>query len=129
MNKELQRIAIAKQRGFTFHEHVGGLPCEGHFRNPAGQIFMASELPNYPKDLRAMHEAETGTDWGVRGNPTWETYVNALSKKVRHPILTCCADAEERCETYVRVMGLWETPATNKEENASVEQPALNKTP
>lgn len=77
--------------------------------------------PRYPECLNAMRQAETQMAWGRMGNPTWETYVNALSAKVDHPVLLCCASAKERAEVFLRVLGRWiETPATNKEENADV---------
>ncbi len=114
MKPELQRIAIAEACGWKRHKNPNRI---GGWRKPKGVDFSWSELdiPDYPADLNAMHEAEkslTGEqvvgytielnrmrdnfDRDFRDHPTKANY------------RTWHATAAQRAEAFLRTLNLWD---------------------
>jgi len=106
MNPEAQRIAIAEACGWTDIE-----PCTCFYRVSRGYQptwgAHKKHIPDYLKDLNAMHEAEKvllklDTTCGF-----WQTYSNRLA------CLLGCTDifhatATQRAEAFLRAIGKWE---------------------
>lgn len=96
MNIEKQRIAIAEACGY---KHIGiekYSPLWG--RIEAGPLV---EIPDYPNDLNAMHEAEivlTDSRLEVMGSHLEECGVWPLWR----------ATAAHRAEAFLRTIGKWE---------------------
>lgn len=80
MTPEQQRIAIAEVCGWE----------------PVSD----DQLPNYLKDLNAMHEAEKT----IKGTSSWRTYKYELSLM---PIDEIHATAAQRAEAFLLTFGLW----------------------
>ena len=92
MNDTEQRIAIAESCGWAKRrEHR-----LSQWLSPHGGAW--NEVPDYPNDLNAMHEAEkTLTDDQLI---TYEGWLIAVSKASRR------ANAKERCEAFCLTLGL-----------------------
>ena len=122
MTPEQQRIAIAEACGWKYEPrklHLSGIPIEDSFPwiKPDGSRAFPQEIPNYPNDLNAMHEAEkTLTDeqyddfvsyllpederkhyksWGLEG-------IGGFAP--RHLISPTAA---QRAEAFLRTLNLW----------------------
>jgi hypothetical protein len=108
MNKEKQRIAIAEFCGYWFC-NVYAKPAHNHDKKKA--YHFVNELPNYLKDLNAMHEAEKILDY-----ESWNIYVITLAnitRKDQHlnwiiPNNCITAPAKHRAEALLRTIGKWE---------------------
>ena len=117
MSPEKQRIAIATACGWTdclfplasnvslpFTERVlCGIPPHSTIHKP---------LPDYLGDLNACHEMEKVlTEKGVN---EWWSYVAFINRHNPRPFGTetaVHATAAQRCEAFLRTLGLWtETP-------------------
>jgi hypothetical protein len=106
MNKERQRIAIAKACGWKEnHDQGWGKPNIYDDDEPL-VYWHAHELPNYLNDLNAMHEAEKslllkkqmlyqGMIGKVTGNKC-----PALFRQIH-------ATAAQRAEAFLRALNLW----------------------
>ena len=95
MTREKQRIAIATACGWT---------ADSWCLTPSGWVF-ADAIPDYLNDLNAMHEAEKV----LTGYQQTVTYSDNLMKIVGyHTFDSAHATAPQRCEAFLRVMGLWE---------------------
>lgn len=77
---------------------------------PPKQWYEESDLPNYTRDLNAMHEAETimTTDKDLL------EYFNHLSqfvppegRSIRDSMDIVCATAAQRAEAFLRTVGKW----------------------
>jgi len=104
MNKENQRIAIAKAMGWTpyseeenphFFFHPG--------RKGWRELYHTQEIPDYLNDLNAMHEAEKVLpDYKLL---RWHGHLlNACGRSVN----ASRATAAQRAEAFLRTLGLWE---------------------
>lgn len=120
MTPEAQRIAVAEACGWNIQDAAcpTGVRMWTHPKHPYGWR-ADSDLPNYPADLNAMHEAEKVLTFSQRA----EYAVNLQE------ILGCCivgyvsgdyhnelrqlakfagATAAHRCEAFLRTIGRWE---------------------
>jgi hypothetical protein len=77
-----------------------------------------AELPRYTDCLNAMNSAEVwlrGTDEEYRSDPVhhirWNTYQDYLIRK-----FGISASARNRADTFVKVIGKWETPTGEENE-------------
>ena len=61
-----------------------------------GKLRTADQLPNYPGDLNAMHEAENSLD-----DAQSQSYAERLGYDIH-------ATARQRAEAFLRAMGKWE---------------------
>ena len=114
MSPEKKEQAIEKACGWE------ELP-EGHFHpdNPIGQT-----RPDYLGDLNACHEMEKVlTEKGVNA---WWAYVAFINRHNPTPFgseTAVHATAPQRCEAFLRTLGLWEKEA-NTTKSASSTPPA-----
>jgi hypothetical protein len=102
MDKEKQRIKIAEACGYTdimlpmgFHQEKSdnkSKECGGRWR---------FEIPNYPEDLNAMHEAEKVLDFNQLKD--MEDSVN-----FQFGVFPFHATAAQRAEAFLRTLNLWE---------------------
>ena len=102
MKPEAQRIAIAEAGGFFFISGVWYFP-NGAKLSADG----VAELPDYLKDLNAMHAAEKGLfDY------QWGDYIDWLSAvlgvKAYDSMEIMHATAAQRAEAFLRAIGKWE---------------------
>jgi hypothetical protein len=110
MTPEAQRIAIAEACGWKFRKAGSGF----ELLEPDGQRNCADtdpltnwqsfsyRLPNYLNDLNAMHEAEK-----VLGKDHWHEYWKYLETYDANPYCVCFATAAQRCEAFLKTLGLW----------------------
>lgn len=103
MNLEQQRIAIAEACGWTQINTIGDKLCGIPKKGIPQEVITAlgnkakQELPNYPQDLNAMHEAENQC---INTPELEETYYFAIKRNFR-------ATAAERAEAFLKVLGKW----------------------
>ena len=111
MTPEKQRIAIAEACGWRIAKRVlpeskeEAIAC---WIQPNGNEWQEQILPNYTKDLNAMHEAEKiliRPNLYAKGG--WGMYLSHLSKVTdeQHPI---DATATQRAEAFLRAIEKWE---------------------
>lgn len=119
MNKTKQRIAIAEACGWTDVDLDDGEPwgfAPGEERDPKDITSVhGSWVPDYLNDLNAMHEAEESMT-----EVQLSLYAHHMIRSVRHakgipdhesryPVpFVLRATAEQRCEAFLRTLGLWE---------------------
>jgi hypothetical protein len=108
VNPKQQQIAIAEACGWkteTYH-HKGGIPASTHWVSPSGKI--KNDIPNYPHDLNAMHEAEK-----VLNNPehmqkhAFNNYAYLLIEMCKHQCNAAFATAAQRAEALLKTLNLW----------------------
>ena len=126
MSPEKQRIAIAEACGWRFLKSVAdrdpdtlrmfylaGLP-PGEEPPHAGEFSVVVEVPNYPTDLNAMHEAEKTFQTSLEKQSYTE---NLLFTMNTDPAGAgnwtecwdvCHASAAQRAEAFLRTIGKWE---------------------
>lgn len=110
MTPEQQRIAIAESCGWKWKAKVKGAIKVWH--KPPDMVFYDHQLPDYPNDLNAMHDAEKSC--------ILETFEKSLLfRNALHKI--CCdghnykieasliwhATAAQRAEAFLRTLNLW----------------------
>jgi hypothetical protein len=119
MSPEKQRMAIAAVCGWT------ELRISEKYQIPSGlrpnfQVQVLNEVPNYTKDLNAMHEAER---IGLNSSELLSDYADILDK-VCVPTHICClthwqsvvmATAAQRAEAFLKALGLWDPPTPKQE--------------
>ena len=109
MTQEQQRIAIATAcgwKGISEQFLVGYAPwhkvpySERINTCPINELeyFPLDNIPNYPSDLNAMHEAEK-TLSDKHGDDEWSRYTDSI---------TVCATAAERAEAFLKTLELWQ---------------------
>ena len=107
MSPEKQRIAIATACGWTAEQDSNGYwratnQNSGH----ASELWLSERnvwsvgIPNYLGDLNACHEMEK-----VLTYEQFDDYYIELAKRMVRPFH---ATAAERCEAFLRTLGLWE---------------------
>jgi hypothetical protein len=108
MNKEAQRIAIAEACGWT--EIKPQRATTGISDYPTGKLNGARKdgsrdyyVPNYLKDLNAMHEAEK-----VLTSEQVTSYVDSLESMNERWSTPAFATAAQRAEAFLRTIGKWE---------------------
>lgn len=112
MSPEAQRVAIAEWMGWNpnphcYDEKIRLWRNEGS-KPPRTREF--SELPDYPNDLNAIHEAEKRLSVNE-----WTPYLDHLDKicvpvhicPTTHAMACYCATAAQRCEALLRILNLW----------------------
>ena len=105
MSPEAQRIAIATACGWK--AHVDGL---GYYQGVHPALMGGRAIPDYLRDLNAMHEAEKVLP---DGNTYWE-FIRILDDIVKHGPHTdyvadrASATAAQRAEAFLRTLGKWE---------------------
>lgn len=101
MNKEKQRIAIAKACGWTV---INGYICHvTPDKNNEPVIATIAPLPDYCHDLNAMHEAEKVlTEDDAEKFRAWLLKLNGYN----HDRVVSCT-AEQRAEAFLRTLGKW----------------------
>ena len=92
MSPEKQRVAIARACGWEY--------CDGWHHPDGGDC-----LPDYLNDLNAMHEAEK-----VLTDRQTRTYTANLWRMTHYAKIfsSIHATAPQRCEAFLRTLGLWE---------------------
>ena len=108
MKPEKQQIAIAKACGWTEIEPQrltsgGGDYFTGKFHGLRKDGSRDYFVPDYPKDLNAMHEAEK-----VLTSSQEKEYVNDLDWMSERWGGTVFAPAAQRAEAFLRTIGKWE---------------------
>ena len=96
MTEQEQRIAIAQWCGWTM---IWQAPIDG-WRGccPTGSGHLHANLPDYLRDLNAMHEAEMRLD-----DTSFDFYRMELQKSGRD----IRATAHQRAEALLRAIGKW----------------------
>jgi hypothetical protein len=114
MTAEQQQIAIAKACGWT--PESGVMQYDGEefpwtIWHKDGKT--RNSCPDYPNDLNAMHEAEKVLpDKGVNA---WWAYVANINSHNPTPLgseTAVHATAAQRCEAFLRTLGLWQPTPT-----------------
>ncbi len=109
MKPEQQRIKIAEACGWTLCEYVESIGLAKGFpplNNPPSYGTYENgiaELPDYPNDLNAMHEAEKVLDY----NQLREMEDSVSFQFAVYPFH---ATASQRAEAFLRTIGKWTTP-------------------
>lgn len=98
MTEQEQNIAIAESVGFSEFEEVDGV-THGWWGNEMGAALCP--VPNYTRDLNAMHEVER--DLYLDAEYACQ-YSRLLVSNCKYPLL---ATAAQRAEAYLKVKGLW----------------------
>ena len=103
MTTEQINIAIAESLGFSDFEIYKNLKVVWAEKNG-----IAERIPNYATDLNACHEFEI--NGGMHLYPERERYYPQLIEVIKrqscdYPIWM--ATAPQRCEAYLRTIGLW----------------------
>ena len=138
MTPAKQRIAIAEACGWTFEKKArcnmlskepawhlispeGKMKCgieiwhethygtESNYEPFEGELvnyLNISDVPDYLNDLNACHEAEK-----VLTDEQTSAYITTLCLEVQPEPMLHHATAPQRCEAFLRVMGLWEEGA------------------
>lgn len=118
MSPEAQRIAIAESVGWKHHKGeepvYGGTFKEAGWTSPKGRFHKSDwasksvfGLPDYLRDLNAMHEAEKALEPSIiKAYVSWIWQVMATSNEAL--IGTIHATATQRAEAYLRTIGKWE---------------------
>lgn len=119
MTLEKQQIEIAKIRGWTIEFYYEDYTKGGRCRAPNTQIDLYGSpllhIPNYPKDLNAMHEAEKILYPPGMGKTLYEKELDLIIKRdtlhsryVDHKIFSIAhATAEQKAEAFLRRFNLW----------------------
>ena len=100
MNQEHQRIKIAEACGFS---NINSVCWRGN------AALHERQIPNYPEDLNAMHEAVKSIPQAMR-----PSYFACLCRVVSSRIAlygysaATEATAEQRAEAFLRILDLWE---------------------
>jgi hypothetical protein len=111
MTPEEQRIAIAVACGWKQQDKIfNWLPPEGFVGKNGGIRQSHKCLPDYLNDLNAMHEAEKvlTTDQSVAYRICLMS--NSDGRRAVFPTLEaalCHATAAQRCEAFLKTLGLW----------------------
>ncbi len=104
MTPEEQRIAIAEACGWKNVDagsgRVWGVTTR-HKGTPS-EFDVCVDVPNYPNDLNAMHEAEK-----VLTNEQLEVYCNILHKPNHGVYWAIHSTASQRAEAFLRTIGKW----------------------
>lgn len=99
MNPEKQRIAIAEACGWRkciFRDRYGTA-----FGSPPGEaLTYREELPDYPNDLNAMHEAEKIFSGNMRIRYFYELSNTGGNSPIQ-------ATAAQRAEAFLKTIGKW----------------------
>jgi len=113
MKPEQQRIAIAEACGWKMHDHPDCLAkkegwvsrnWETWVMNPSGLLVYKHDIPDYLKDLNAMHKAENTLS--VRDK---QGYISILRNICT--VAGCwpeTATVAQRAEAFLRTIGKWE---------------------
>ena len=101
MNPEQQQIAIAKAHGRVQRPDGSWVPI--------GKDYGSAGIPNYLKDLNAMHEVEKvlprhlyHVDYWQKGYGRFQMVLSVLT------ITPYSATASQRAEAFLRTIGKWE---------------------
>jgi hypothetical protein len=103
MTPEAQRIAIAEACGWKKGIHAGDWWLPGD-----DMVHAESEVPQYPSDLNAMHEAEK-----TRTAMQKVKFVLTLAELRNSPGCLALADcifatSSQRAEAFLRTIGKWD---------------------
>ena len=99
MSPEAQRIAIAEACGWTRYNGKEKF----QFYSPRGMYARMENLPDYPTDLNAMHEAEK-----VLTLPERRKYRKTLLGHCEPASIAIHATAAQRAEAFLLTIGKWE---------------------
>ena len=118
MTPEAQRIAIAETCGWTQIVNASTIRVDGLWKGypPRGQIVgEKAEVPDYLKDLNAMHEAEATL--GDKSFDYNEQLANVVFKDPRTSDFCSRpgdyvwhAAADQRAEAFLKTIGKWVEP-------------------
>ena len=103
MSPEAQRIAIAEACGWTDFNSAAHAGAIQYGRRPFS-CFDSWELPDYLKDLNAMHEAETFIPNGKE-----QVYFETLHD-VSGNLTFYRSTAAQRAEAFLKTLNLWKQP-------------------
>jgi len=103
MNPEAQKIAIAKICGWKIVEcHKDkNIPTNLLAWERGPECKMTGNLPDYPRDLNAMHEAEKFIDVIAK-------YTSMLLLVCGGPMSVHFATAAQRAEAFLKTFNRWE---------------------
>ena len=110
MKPEAQRIAIAKACGEINPRYTENGAWIASTNTTDGIEWGTHGLPDYLKDLNAMHKAEQVLDREQRNR-----YINVLDEMFEyddpaaHDFEWCCATAAQRAEAFLKTLNLWNT--------------------
>jgi len=108
MSPESQRIAIAEACGWQNVRPIGMGKHPVDFYGDKGGCSTERTIPDYLNDLNAMHSAEQVRE--MYSYPQRERYLDNLMTVVRSENIDrpfCCATAAQRCEAFLKTLGLW----------------------
>lgn len=112
MSPEAQRLAIAEACGWRLEYDTTQLKAIWIVSPKSGYHYAVDDefIPDYLKDLNAMHEAEKTLTVNQ-----WTDYLDALDKicvpvhicPTTHAMSVYCATAQQRAEAFLRTLNLW----------------------
>ena len=114
MNEDLQRVMIARECGWKDVElrlYNEGTGMDSYIWTSGILGQGGREIPDYPRDLNAMHEAE---QYLHEKNPTqYWFYADIALKSVvwkngAPGVAYQCASAAQRAEAFLRAVSKWE---------------------
>lgn len=107
MTPEQQRLAIAEACGWVRDAVCFNWKRGKDVAYRDGDYLHYRQLPDYPNDLNAMHEAEKAA---FDGHPDlWQLYLDAQLERICEAAdnPTECATARQRAEAFLRTIGKW----------------------
>ena len=102
MNKQEQRIAIAKSLGWTKIGIDGGEAWGMEPEPITEQDENGTWVPDYLNDLNAMHEAEK-----FLSDSDKSAYWHQLNEQVQGTLNIAFATAAQRAEAFLKTLNLW----------------------
>ena len=114
MSPEKQRVAIATACGWKCAGHPDQILATRGWEfayqfviRPTGELVTHSSIPDYLSDLNAMHEAEKVLTHDQHID--YMEWLGLCSDDYGHKVWNYVhATAAERCEAFLRTLGLWE---------------------
>lgn len=106
MNTEKQRIAIAEACGWKYQPYRSGYPAVWIRPDGFPMSHRNTDLPNYPADLNAMHEAEKVVKLSGPGSLPYRQELEIICHRTGD--LPVFATAAQRAEAFLRTINKWE---------------------
>lgn len=116
MTKERMRVVIAEWMGWKSERdpyYIDRL----RWRSPDGAYYGTCDLPDFPNDLNAIHEAEKGLDEHDADTnipiqeANWRSRYSIALVRITNKSNPFDATALQRCEALLRTIGRWEEDA------------------
>lgn len=105
MSPEAQRIVIAEACGWTRRVNNGAAGGFFYSHKTLGGAHSEWDLPDYPTDLNAMHQAEKVLT--AEQSEEYMSQIQAITFKDDGDWGLCHVSAAQRAEAFLRTIGKW----------------------